>query len=165
MKVLHILNTDKYSGAENVACQIINLVEENGVQGIYCSYDGRIRNVLRNRNIKFVPIKKMSVRELRRTIKRERPDFIHAHDVRAGVTAAATCGRIPLILHMHNNNYYARKLTIKSVLYYFAAIKAMHVFWVSKSSFNSYVFHKNLKHKSTVLYNVIDADYISKKVL
>ena len=55
MKILHILSSNKYSGAENVACQIIALFrEEDDVA--YCSPDGQIADALKERNIKFIPL-------------------------------------------------------------------------------------------------------------
>ncbi len=130
----------------------------------YCSIDGEIRNALKEKNILFFPVTVLNKKELKRVIKSFVPDIIHAHDMRAGFVAAQACGSIPLISHIHNNAFNSRKLTIKSIAYLFAAIKAKHIFWVSKSSFSGYFFHQLFRKKSTVLYNVIDIDALYKKM-
>ena len=83
--------------------------------------------------------------------------------MRAGFVAALACGKIPLVSHIHNNNFDSRGLSLKSVLYLYAAIKAKHIFWVSKSSFDGYRFHNLLKDKSEILFNVIDVKALYKK--
>lgn len=165
MKVLHVLNTNSYSGAENVACQIINMFKDDeNVDMAYCSLNGSIKDSLKERNVKFYPVSGLSYKELKRVIKEYKPDVIHAHDMRAGFMCALSCGKIPLVSHIHNNNYDSRKVSVKSILYYFAAKKARHIFWVSESSLRGYRFHKSFIDKSTVLYNVISTDDLNKKV-
>ena len=65
---------------------------------------------------------------------------------------------------MHNNNFDSRGLSLKSLLFYHAAKKAKHIFWVSESSFEGYKFHDRFKDKSSVLYNVIDKAALIKKM-
>ena len=158
MKILHLLQSRKFSGAENVACQIIAMMkEEADVQMAYCSRDGQIREVLKERGICYYPIKKLTVSEVKRIIRQYKPDIIHAHDMRASFIAAKACGQIPLISHIHNNAFDARGLSVKSVAYIYAALKAKHIFWVSGSSYKGYCFHSLFKKKSSVLYNIVDA--------
>lgn len=163
MKVLHLLESPRFSGAENVVCQIILMLKDE-IEFVYCSRDGQIREALQERNIKFCPIKKLSVSEVKRVIKEEKPDLIHAHDMRASFYAALVCGRIPLISHIHNNNFDSRGLSVKSILYFFAAKRARHIFWVSRSSFEGYRFHGRFGEKSTVLYNIIDVNALEDKM-
>lgn len=165
MKVLHLLSTKRFSGAENVVCQIMSIFrDEQNVEMIYCSPDGQIKDALAERNLHFAPIGKLSVREVKRVIREQKPDIIHAHDMGASFIAALACGRTPLISHIHNNNFNSRVLSAKSILYFLAALKARHIFWVSQSAFEGYVFHKSFKNKSTVLYNIIDIDALYKKM-
>lgn len=164
MKILHVLNTDRYSGAENVACQIILSFRHNpDVQMVYCSKDGQIRSALQERGIAFAPVSALSVSELKRVILEQKPDVIHAHDMRASFIAALACGKIPLISHIHNNSYESRSITPKAVAYLAAAMKARHIFWVSQSSLDGYVFKGICRKKSSVLYNIIDSDALREK--
>lgn len=164
MKVMHILQSNRFSGAENVVCQIISLLKGDDIEFVYCSQDGQIRKALDEREIEFKPIMDMSVSEFKRVIREEEPDIIHAHDMRASFMAALTCGTIPLISHIHNNNFDSRGLSLKAILYLYAAKKARHIFWVSNSSFEGYKFHNGLTEKSTILYNVIDIEALRNKM-
>lgn len=165
MKILHLLQTNRFSGAENVVSQIIGLFKGDAdVEMVYCSRDGQIRQALAERNIHFAPISAFCVKEVKRVIREQKPDIIHAHDMRASFIAARACGKIPLISHVHNNNFDSRGFSVKSIAYLFAASKAKHIFWVSQSSFDGYAFHKWFKNKSTVLYNIIDIDSLYQKM-
>lgn len=165
MRVLHVLNTGKFSGAENVVCQIINMFKGDPEYNMaYCSYDGEIRNALENRNINFFPVTKMEPQEIKRIIDLYKPDVIHAHDMKAGFTVARACGKIPMISHIHNNAFNSRGISLKSLAYYYAAKKAKKIIWVSKSSFEGYAFHKAFQEKSIVLYNVIDQNELFQRM-
>ena len=165
MKVLHLLRSNRFSGAENVVCQIIGIFRGNqDIEMVYCSPDGQIREALNERNILFAPITELSVKEVKRVIREEKPDIIHAHDMGASVVAACACGKIPLVSHIHNNNFDSRGVSAKSIIYSFAAAKAKHIFWVSQSAFDGYAFHKQFKSKSSVLYNILDIDALHKKM-
>lgn len=164
MRVLNFLQSNSFSGAENVVCQIISMFKDEDIEFIYSSCDGQIREALKERGVKFEPISKMSIGEFKRVIKKTKPDVIHAHDMGASFMAACACGKTPLISHIHNNNFNAQGLSAKSIAYLIAAMKAKHIFWVSQSSFDSYAFHKKLKNKSSVLYNVIDIDSLYQKM-
>ena len=87
-----------------------------GVEFAYSSRDGQIREALKDRNIEFYPIEKMSVSEFRRVIKEVKPDVIHAHDMAASFYAALACGNVPLVSHIHNNAFNSRGVSLKSIL-------------------------------------------------
>lgn len=164
MKVMHVLNSRIYSGAEKVVCQIIHAFQGE-VEMVYCSPESDIvRKMVEGQGVTYLPMKTMSVCELSRVIREQKPDLIHAHDMRAGFFSALCCGKIPLVSHIHNNAYDARGLSPKTVGYLLAGSRAKHIFWVSQSSFDGYAFHKLFARKSSVLYNVIDTDEIYTKL-
>ena len=163
LRIMHMLCSDRYSGAENVVCQIIGLFSNIEIDFLYASPEGTIKDALAERNITFIPMVEASIKEFKRVIEEEKPDIIHAHDMRASFLAALVCGKIPLISHIHNNNFDSQKLTMKAILYRYAAMKVKHIFWVSQSSFEGYYFHRGLEKKSTVLYNVIDPIQLKEK--
>ena len=165
MRILHILTSNRFSGAENVVCQIIGMMkDEPDVEMIYCSPDGQIREALAEREITFAPISELSVSEVKRAIKETKPDIIHAHDMRASFVAARACGKIKFISHIHNNAFDSRGISLKSIAYLFAARKAKHIFWVSQSAYNGYCFNRRLKKKSEVLYNILDVEALYRKM-
>ncbi len=165
IKVLHLLSSKTYNGAENVVCQINSMLQgtKDNIELIYCSLDGPVRSHIEECKIRFIPVSRISKREIVRVIQEIKPDIIHAHDMRASFVAALACKKIPLVSHIHNNNFDSRGLSLKSVLYFYAAIKAKHIFWVSKSSFDGYRFHNLLDNKSEILFNVIDVKTLYKK--
>lgn len=164
MKVLHLLNTNRFSGAENVVCQIIDLFStDEKYEMLYCSPKGDIENLLKERNINYIGIDALSCKEIKRVIKEQQPHVIHAHDMRASYVASCVCGKIPLVSHIHNNAYDSRAISIKSIAYLKAAIRARHIFWVSQSAFEGYAFYKMFVRKSSVLYNIINVERLLEK--
>lgn len=164
-KILHLLCSNRFSGAENVVCQIISLFAGNPeVEMVYCSPDGQIRQALSERSITFLPVASMTVKEVKQILRSYRPDIVHAHDMRASLIAAACCGKTPLISHIHNNSFNSRGISLKSVAYLWAAKKAKHIFWVSNSAFRGYAFSKCFAEKSSVLYNIIDTEALYQRM-
>ena len=165
MKVMHILSSKIYSGAEKVVCQIIkSFRDDDGIEMVYCSPENEnVRYMVGQQGIELLGMEKMCASEIKRFIAQEKPDLIHAHDMRASFNAALACGKIPLISHIHNNAYDARGLSPKTVAYLLAGFKAKHILWVSNSSYEGYAFHKLFAQKSSVLYNIIDTDTIFEK--
>ena len=165
MKILHVLNSRIYSGAEKVVCQIIHAFENReDMQMVYCSPESQIvRDMLQEQNVTYLSVPSLTPQALSTVLREQKPDLIHAHDMRAGFVSALCCGKIPLISHIHNNAYDARGLSAKSVAYLLAARKARHILWVSASSYEGYVFHKLFEKKSSVLYNIIDQKAIFEK--
>ena len=164
-KVLHLLQSDRFSGAENVVCQIVAMFRDvPDMEMVYCSRDGQIREALSERNVPFVPIRDLTVSEVKRVIREQQPDIIHAHDMRASFVAALCCGKIPLVSHVHSNNVDSRGLSVKAIAYLLAARKAKHIFWVSRSTYNGYTFRKWFQNKSSVLYNIIDIDALYQRM-
>ena len=165
MRILHVLASNRYSGAENVVCQIIGMFSQGeDIEMAYCSPDGQIRETLLERGYAYYPLKQLSGKELKRVLKEYKPDVIHAHDMRASFVVAKTTRRIPLVSHIHNNAFNSRGVSLKSIAYLLAGGTAKHIFWVSESSFKGYKFHNLFKKKSSVLYNVIDVDTLYKKM-
>lgn len=165
MKVMHVLNSRIYSGAEKVVCQIIHAFDGSDVEMVYCSpYSEIVRQMLQEQGVTYLPIGALTPKELGRVIKEQKPDLIHAHDMRAGFVSALCCGKIPMISHIHNNAYDARGLSPKSVAYLLAGFRAKHILWVSNSSYEGYLFHKLFAKKSSVLYNIIDSEEIFRKL-
>jgi len=162
MKVLHVLNSRIYTGAEKVVCQIIRSFQgDPGVEMVYCSPDSdNVRQMLALQGVPFAPMTALTPGELKRVIREQGADLIHAHDMRASFVASLCAGRIPILSHIHNNAYDARGLSVKSIAYILAGAKARHIFWVSASSYSGYFFHKLFAKKSSILYNIIDARQI-----
>ena len=85
MKILHLLSSDRFSGAENVACAIMQMTRDK-VESVYCSPEGPIRKAVEEKGFTFVPLSSMSA--LSRILREEKPDLVQAHDVRASLAAS-----------------------------------------------------------------------------
>lgn len=162
MKVIHVLNSREYTGAEKVVCQIIRSFRDvPGMEMVYCSPESsNVRQMLDIQQVPFAPVSSLTPGELKRVLREQKPDIIHAHDMRASFLSALCCGSIPVISHIHNNAYDARGISLKSIAYILAGLRAKHIFWVSNSSYEGYAFHGLFTQKSSVLYNIIDARQI-----
>ena len=166
MRILHLLQSGHFSGAENVVCQIFEMMrDESDIQMAYCSRDGQIREALAERKIMFYPLKTFSIFEVKKIIKEYQPDIIHAHDISASICAAfSTLGKkCKVISHVHVNNSDMAKINIKTICYSISTICYKHIFWVSQSCFDGFVLKKIIQKKSSVLYNVINEDSIAKR--
>lgn len=159
LRVLHILNTNKYSGAENVVITIIKNMRDYVDCG-YESLDGPIRDVLKENNIAFFPVDKTKPSEIKRVISAFHPDIIHAHDYTDGMAAVFTGTRIPIINHLHNNSPWLKRYGIRSISYGFCANRFNKILTVSDSIMNEYVFGSYFKSKTVTVGNPIDLNRI-----
>ena len=88
IKIMHLLQSDRFSGAENVVCQIMEMFRGNeDYEMIYVSPDGPISSSLKERNIPFYGLERLDYKNVRLAIKEINPNIIHAHDVSAGLFA------------------------------------------------------------------------------
>ncbi len=165
MRILHVLNSTSYSGAENVVCQIIDMFgSDKDTQMVYCSPDGPIKSSLEDRRIDFSPVKKLIPSELKKVIKKVKPDLIHAHDFRASTIVSFSAGNIPVISHLHNNYPWLKKKGVKTVLYAVTCGRYKRILTVSASVFDEFVYGDRFRDKLTVLGNPINIGAIRSKV-
>lgn len=163
MKILHVLNSSKLSGAENVAADICMMFQDR-YEMAYCSEDGSIKQALEDRRVHYIPLKKLTYIEAKRILKEYNPDIIHAHDVKATVIASLIAGSRPLVSHLHVNKNDMAKVTIKSILYKLAAKNVKKVIVVSESCFDEYIFKKSINKKTILLKNIIYSRRIERLI-
>ena len=161
--VLHIVNSNKYSGLEKVACDIISNPNYE-YNGIYVTKDGPIIESLKSRNIKYEIITKLSIKELKRVIKKYHPEIIHAHDFTASVISAVCKKNIKLIEHLHNNCPWLKKIGIKSLAFLYAGIRADKIITVSESIEEEFIFSKYISKKILCVGNPINTKEIIEKL-
>ena len=162
-RIMHLLSSNIYSGAENVACNIIK--ELNSKYDIcYCSPKGNVSEKLKDYSIKYIGIKRMSYHEIKKAVDDFKPDIIHAHDNKATVFASFFYKKCKIISHIHGNNKIMNTKNIKSMIFNYISHNISKFIWVSNSAFNDYYYSDKIKDKSLILYNVIDDSEIYKKV-
>lgn len=165
--ILHILNTNSYSGAENVAITIIRQFQKQNsdFRFVYVSLEGPIRAVLQNNQIEFESITKVCRKEIRRVIKKYKPDVIHAHDFTASIISAISTLKIPVISHIHNNSPWIKKVGKNSIAYAISCLRYKKILGVSPSVFDEYVFGKYFRKKELIIGNPIDLEVVRDAAL
>ena len=161
-KVLYLVGSNKFSGAENVVCTIISNIGDS-VEAIYCCPKGPIEEQLKNRNINYELLDKLNYSNLKKVVKKYKPDFIHAHDYRATFYASLFHKKCRIISHIHVNNPLLNKKSLISFIFNFVFKKVEKIIWVSDSALNNYYYKSKVINKSQVIYNVIDSKYIESK--
>lgn len=162
MKILYLLGSNKFSGAENVVCTIIDVLGDK-IDALYCSPNGPIQDSLKERNINYYGLEKLSVRELRKVIKDFAPDIIHANDYRASVIAALSGFKGEIISHLHNNDPLAKTWNLKSIPYSITTFRYNKIIGVSNKVLEEAIFKKQIENKYTTMYNFTNKDMILKK--
>ena len=162
LKVLHILRTGEFSGAENVAITIIKNYPKN-IKGIYLSPNGSINRILQDREIEHYPVSKLSIGSIKRAIEEIKPDIIHAHDYTATLLAACSTNQIKVFSHLHNNVPWMKKCTPKSMLFYMIHKRIYKYLAVSESVFKESWFGDKLKKKGVVIGNPISVNDIKQR--
>ena len=138
------------------------MFSNEGHESYYCSEEGQIRSIIEENGQKFVSIKKNNKTSIENVVKDIDPDVVHAHDRSASILAAKHLKK-PIFVHMHVNSSKGFKEFLKNVFWLLHSRKFKHIFWVSKSAFDSFPFHGLLKGKSSILYNVLDKNDVIRK--
>lgn len=159
--VIHVVNSNSYSGLEKVACDIISSIESFNC--VYVTRDGSIVENLEDKNIKFEMIKKMSLSEIRRVIKKYNPAVIHAHDYTASVVCSLVKKNIPLIEHLHNNSPWLKKICLYSVAFLYAGLRANVILTVSNSIEKEFIFSFFIKKKIKCVDNPLNRQEVLSK--
>lgn len=163
MRIVHLLQSDRFSGAESVVCQIINMFQdETELEMIYVSPDGPIREALKSRNIEYYPLQKFSQNNINRALRILKPNIIHAHDFNASVRASAY-RHARIISHIHNNPRWLPKICVNSVVYAIASSKYERIIGVSEPILNEYFFKNAIRNKFVCLPNIVDAEIVINK--
>lgn len=160
-KILHILNTGSYSGAENVAITTINNMSLD-YDFAYASLRGGIEEVLNENNIEYYPLSKMSIKEIKKVIKMYKPDIIHAHDYTSSIYSALSTSNKIIVSHLHNNSPWIKKINLRSIVFLLSSFRYSKVITVSSSITDEYIFSKFIRKKSMVVHNPTNLNLIRK---
>ena len=162
IKILHLLSSSSYSGAENLACKIIDVMKDN-YDFIYCSPKGEIENILKKKSIIYESIKQINKREVKKIVNRIKPDIIHAHDFKASIIAGLFKKNTKIISHIHKNDPKMKKISFKSIVYSLFIHRFRLIVGVSESIYNEFYFSKFMKDKFVFVPNYIDKEDVINK--
>ena len=157
-RILHLLPSNSFSGAENVVCTIIQ--NNSKYEMFYCSPKGPIEQVLKEKNIKYIPLDKFNNKNIKKIIKNYKIDIIHAHDFKASFQAAMTGFKGKIISHLHNNPPFIKTWNIYTIIYNIISKKFHKVAVVSQAVYEESIFKKSIKNKYVIINNVVNKKQI-----
>ncbi|MBT8917324.1 hypothetical protein BTI55_08170 [Lactobacillus delbrueckii subsp. bulgaricus] len=159
-KIMFLHCTDEYAGAENISLTIARALKERGFDVVYCSPNGPIRQYINDHfnEIRYLPISKFSLSNIRKAVNHEKPDIVHAADFRVSMYMALL-GK-PYVVHLHNNpSWIKRKSLFTGVLLYTLNHSVGNIY-VSKSIEKEFVFSKYVRNNTQVIENVVLKDRV-----
>lgn len=163
-KILHVLKSSLYSGAENVVLTIIKSLQDE-YDFAYLSTDGEIRQVLEENDVKSYLVKTYNRTSIDICIRRYKPDIVHAHDFTASVLCASLKSKYgyKLISQLHYDPPWTHKWNWKSALYFTSSSQYDIILGVSRQTLDAMIFSKKLRKKISELRNPINAQEICQK--
>lgn len=159
LRVLHVLKSSIYSGAESVVITIIQQMHD-GYDMAYLATSGDIKGVLEQEGIPYYLLKEYTWKNVYKVIKNFRPDIVHAHDFTASILCASIPGEFRLISHLHHNPLWARRWGIKTLVYMLSSIRISRILTVSRGAYDDIIFMKILHRKMEAIGNPIDINKI-----
>lgn len=162
IKVMHVVKSGGYSGAENVAIKIIKMSKDK-VISTYTSPSGAINEYLSKEQIAHFEINKLNIKNIKKAITDCRPDIIHAHDFFSSTICALVCTKLPIISHLHNNSPWIKTLNYKSIAYRITSSKYKKIITVSDAIVKEYIFRNSIVGKTEIIGNPIDIGHIREQ--
>lgn len=162
IRVLHVLKSSSYSGAENVAITIIKNLNEN-YEAAYLATRGDIEDVLRKEGICYFLLDKFTRKNISNIIDVYQPDIVHAHDFTATVLCSMIFRSFRLISHLHYDPPWVYNWNFRTMVYQSCEKRISKVLTVSTDMFQNMVFANKFKDKVIVVKNPLDAEHIKQK--
>jgi len=156
-RVLHLLASNKFSGAENVACTII---KNTNVVSFYCSPRGPIEENLKTQEINYIPLENFNLKALKKIVKKHKIDVVHAHDFKASFIASFLPKKIKVISQLHCNYKLLKLKNIISFVYSMIQKRFDKIIVVSNEILDDARFGKKIKNKTIVLTNVVNPNKV-----
>ena len=161
LRVLHVLKSSIFSGAENVVITIIRAMQDE-YDFVYVATDGEIRTRLEQEQIPMELMKKFGRKELQEIIRKYQPDVVHAHDFSATVLCATVLGRFRLISHLHYDPPWVKKWNLKTLIFRLCKMRVSHLITVTTRVFDSMKFANAYREKQITLSNPMNVEQIRR---
>lgn len=155
LRVLHVLKSSIYSGAENVVITIMKALQDE-FDMVYVATDGEIRMRLEQEEIPMALLSKFDRQELKAMIRKYQPDVVHAHDFSATVLCASVKGSFQLISHLHYDPPWVEKWNLKTMVFRLCRSRIDRVITVTNKAFDNMVFADAYRDRQIVLSNPMD---------
>lgn len=158
-RILHVLKSAVYSGAEHVVFTIMKCLRDQ-FDLIYVASEGPIREALEQERLPFELLPRFDRKHLKMVIERQQPDIIHAHDFSATVLCASIKGEFRLISHLHYDPPWVKSWNEKTMAYAWCQKRIETVLMVSKQMPSRMVFARQYRNKIRIMENPIDRERI-----
>jgi glycosyltransferase involved in cell wall biosynthesis len=154
-RIIHLLATNSYSGAENVVINIVTSMSDE-YEFAYASPKGPIEKILADNNIVHIPINSMNPYYLNSIFRQWKPDIIHGHDFRTSINSALSFYPCIKISHLHQNPTWMKGVNLYSIAYSMTSLIYDRVVVVSSEILVDAVFSSIVRKKSVVIQNNVD---------
>lgn len=159
LRVMHVLKSSIYSGAENVVLTIMEHLKDE-FDFLYVASEGPVRKALEERGIPFQLAEHFDRMHLKQIAKTFQPDIVHAHDFSATVLCALLPGKFRLISHLHYDPPWVKGWNWKTLAYRMCYSRIDKILTVSGHMFSSMVFADRCQSKQITVGNPIDGGRI-----
>ncbi len=155
-RVLHLLKSGIYSGAENVVIEIIRKLS-NQYNFLYVASDGPIREILKKEHISYVLLQHYNPLTIRMVIDRFQPDVIHAHDFTASVYAALVARKnVPVISQLHYDPPWTYQKNAKTMIYSAISKRIQKLYLVTPVHVKKLAFYGAYRDKIHIVGNPVN---------
>lgn len=164
-KVMHLLYSSEFGGAEKVAINLI-IDSKEITDSLYVSKIGGIKNKLEENNINFKLVNKFDLFTINGIINSNEIEVIHAHDFRASLVASFFRRKCKIISHIHQSPKWLSQKNLKTQLYKIRMKFFSSVLVTSKEIKESFPYPEESK-KIEVFKNCVNTPFlkdINKKV-
>ncbi|MCT8975969.1 glycosyltransferase [Clostridium sp. CX1] len=168
MKVLHVLSTDKLSGAEKVALDICKNLNQRKFEPL-CVCTGELREYFTEGNIKVfnIDVSRLKISELlklRTIILSENIEIVHAHDNKASIISKlVTIGtNVRIISHIHAKYEWVKSINLMRTIDSTFRNKYDLSIACSKSTYYYYLKYNSNVKNITYLNNSINLEELSR---
>ena len=114
MIVRHISKSNKYSGMENVAINIMKSMPDE-VRCVYLTATGSIETKLLDNNIEYIGMEKIDEKAIKEVIDEIKPDIIHAYEYDVSLMCTKVTDEIPIISHIYSLPKWVERIGPKAI--------------------------------------------------
>ncbi|WP_288760836.1 glycosyltransferase [uncultured Lacticaseibacillus sp.] len=158
--VVHILSTGSIGGAERLVVDVAERQKKLGWTVLYISPEGPIHSYIDDAGLDHLSMDVSNIRELRKVLKRKKPDIVHAHDFKAAVLSVLSVPFYTIIAHIHHSPAWQRKLSLGSFLFLVVSFFIRNIIYVSPDAEREFFFRRLIHKKSIVVQNGVNVEKI-----
>jgi len=153
MRIACLLRTGIFYGAENMTVLAAMHMSKNH-DVWYCCPEGPVCDYLNDTGVTYVPIDNVSVKTVKRLMKKLKPDIFLVLDNKASMVCALA--GVPFVSYQQNNWPFIGNLNMYTLGMLFYCKRAIKVIGVSDHFIKEFRFSKHIRDKYTTIPNVVD---------